>query len=133
MGNVICIVVGASIILLGVFEKRFHVGLSRGAKISAPAWQGRTWFFISGTSIALMGVAGITGAWHAVIQNFAARAVATFDAAYEAFGGTIAVLVGLVFAWGGRDKVEFQGRLMGVGVMIFGAVLISDAVWKLTR
>jgi len=127
------IVLGLVIVLAGTFWDRFHVGLTRSARVPVRAWQGRTWLLVSGSLIVLTGVAYLLGPAGVGVRHFAERASAVFDMGYEMFGGVLLVLVGGVFLFAGRDKSDQPARLFGAGGIFFGVILISDALWKMRR
>jgi hypothetical protein len=132
-GEILCLVLGGALVLGAIFGKKFYAGMSPGARVPMPAWQGRAWVLMSGGLLLLTGVGGILGPSHAGLRHFVELAFVTFDFAYEMFGGIIAALVGVVFLLPGKDKVDIQTRLLGVGLVFFGVVLISDSLWKMKR
>ena len=133
-GEVICLALGAALVLGSILGKNFYTGLSPRLRVPIPAWQGRIWLLFSGGLLVLTGLGGLLGpSSHTGLRHFVERAFATFDFGYEMFGGVILLLVGVVFLLPGENKVAVRARLMGVGLVLFGVILISDSLWKMGR
>ena len=132
-GEVVCLILGAALVLAALLGKTFYAGLTPKARVPIPGWQGRSWLLISGILIALTGLAGLLGESHTGLRHFVERAFVIFDFGYEMFGGAIALLVGVVFLLPGKDKVDIRARLMGAALVFFGVILITDGLWKMRR
>jgi len=132
-GEVLCLFLGAALVLGAILGKRFYAGLSPKARVPIPKWQGRAWLLISGGLLLLMRLRGVLGPKRIGIHHFVERAFVTLDFGYEMFGGIIAALAGVGFLLPGKDKVDIQARLLGAGLVFFGLILISDGLWKMKR
>ncbi len=130
-GEVLCLVLGAALVMGAILGKNFYAGLSPRGKLPIPAWQGRVWLLISGGSLVLVGLGGILGPSHGGLRHFVERAFVTLDFGYEMLGGIIALLVGLGFLVPGKDKVEPTARLFGLAGIFIGVMLITDSLWKM--
>lgn len=130
-GSIFCVVVGLVLLLVAIFGKHFHVGLS--VRIPVPAWQGRLWLVISGGLALLTGLSGILGPSHTGVRHSIGRVFEMFDVGYEMFIGIMLLLVGLGFLVARNEKVDIKAKLFGVAGIFCGMIFITDSIWKMRR
>ena len=133
-GEIVCLALGTALVLGAILGKYFYTGLSSRGRVPIPGWQGRICLLFFGGLLVLTGLGGILGpSSHTGLRHFVERAFVTFDFGYEMFGGIILLLVGVVFLLPGENKVTTRAKLMGVGLVLFGVILVSDSLWKMAR
>jgi hypothetical protein len=129
-GQISYIVLGAVVILVSLLGKRFYAGLTPRTMVPVTAWQGRTWLLFCGILIFLIGVAGFFGVRSPSFHYIVDRGIRILDLGYELFGGLIVLTVGTIFLFPGREKVDRKTRLLALGMIFCGIVLLTDGLRK---